>query len=480
MNDIQVVWFKRDLRVHDHAPLSQASLKGGVCTIYMHEPEIISANDYSAQHGYFIRECLDDLASDLSRRGGHLLEMMGAATDILDQLLLEMPFSTLWSHQETGNAASYKRDKQVSVWCRKNNVNWQQIHQDGVLRGSENRGSHKHFFEHLNAYTEEDSTLAPDVICAAPAMTSTPCLSIFPGVGADKLGRQKGGRKQAELLLHNFLDKRILDYPGAMSSPLTAKDGCSRLSAHLAYGTVSLREIVHAMNRRFHQPGYPTFHKKRLLTALTFFSDRLKWRAGYFQNMENNPSLEFNNIDPLTNGLRENEFNADYFHAWATGKTGFPMIDAAMNMLQHTGWLNMRLRGTVLSFAVNDLWLHWREPMLHLAREFLDYEPAIHWNQAQIHAGTSGATQLLTYNPVKQARDQDPEGIFVRQWLPALRNVPNEHIFEPWFMSRELQRNINVTIGVDYPAPIVDYQKNGRSARARVSAAKKGQFSLLD
>jgi deoxyribodipyrimidine photo-lyase len=134
------------------------------------------------------------------------------------------------------------------------------------------------------------------------------------------------------------------------------------------------------------------------------------------------------------------------------------------------------LRGSLISFAVNELWLHWREPMLFLAREFLDYEPAIHWNQAQIHAGTAGSTGLLSYNPVKQARDQDPDGIFVRRWLPALSAVPDQYLFEPWTMPADVEQACGVKIGRDYPAPVVEYKAAGKLARDRVVAAQRGKI----
>jgi len=135
----------------------------------------------------------------------------------------------------------------------------------------------------------------------------------------------------------------------------------------------------------------------------------------------------------------------------------------------------MRLRGTVISFAVNELWLHWKEPALFLAREFLDYEPGIHYSQMQIHAGTYLSTHPLMYNPVKQAQDHDPRGDFVRRWLPVLAKVPTEFIFEPWKMPRAVQAACGVRIGQQYPAPIVPYEAAGNAARVTVEAARAYQ-----
>jgi deoxyribodipyrimidine photo-lyase len=136
-----------------------------------------------------------------------------------------------------------------------------------------------------------------------------------------------------------------------------------------------------------------------------------------------------------------------------------------MKMLAHTGWINFRMRALLISFSSYQLWNHWREPSLHLAREFLDYEPGIHYPQIQMQSGVTGINTLRIYNPVKQAHDQDPEGIFVRRWLPQLENVPQDFIIEPWTMPAEVQTASGVLIGQHYPAPIVDHLATAAYAR---------------
>jgi deoxyribodipyrimidine photo-lyase len=484
MMPIQIVWFKRDLRSHDHAPLSAAASAGPICAIFIHEHDVIHGPDFSAQHGAFIRECLDDLNRDLVSRGGFLYERTGGAVDELESLWQATHFERLWSHEESGSDLTYARDRKVSQWCKSRNVHWCQIPQNGVLRGSLRR--HPNQMEHLDNYTEADCIAAPTTLMPLPKdilqrllppMPSMPS-SHAPSVwcGEDKPLRQRGGRQIALSRLTEFMDDRILAYPSAISSPLTAEQGCSRLSPHFAHGTISLREVVQAMNARLARGNVDPIHSGRLINAMKFYAGRLKWRTGYLQNLENRPNLDTVNINQAMNGLRENEFDESLFRAWKAGETGYPMIDAAMAMLSETGWINMRLRGSLISFAVNELWLHWREPMLFLAREFLDYEPAIHWNQAQIHAGTAGSTGLLSYNPVKQARDQDPDGIFVRRWLPALSAVPDQYLFEPWTMPADVEQACGVKIGRDYPAPVVEYKAAGKLARDRVVAAQRGKI----
>jgi len=130
------------------------------------------------------------------------------------------------------------------------------------------------------------------------------------------------------------------------------------------------------------------------------------------------------------------------------------------------------MRALLVSFSSYQLWNHWREPALHLAREFLDYEPGIHYPQVQMQSGVTGINTLRIYNPVKQARDQDPDGTFVRRWLPALRKVPDEFIFEPWTLPQALQAQCGVIIGRDHPAPIVDHVATARQARETLWALR--------
>lgn len=144
------------------------------------------------------------------------------------------------------------------------------------------------------------------------------------------------------------------------------------------------------------------------------------------------------------------------------------MVDACVAMLRETGWINFRMRAMLVSVAAYPLWLHWRPVGLWLARQFLDYEPGIHWSQMQMQSGTTGINTTRVYNPIKQAQDHDPQGHFVRRWLPALRQVPNAWLFQPWLMPEAVQARAGVRVGQDIPVPLVDLDAATRSAKARV------------
>ena len=256
----------------------------------------------------------------------------------------------------------------------------------------------------------------------------------------------KGGRKEGLSFLHNFLNIRGENYSKQMSSPLTAVDSCSLLSSHLAYGTVSIRETFQAAQSRKREiQSFEKLDRGNWPSALNSFLGRLRWHCHFIQKLEDEPRIEFENMHPAYDNLRSEKFNEDYFLAWKTGNTGYPMIDACMRSLIHTGWLNFRMRAMLVSFSSYHLWLHWRLPATYLASLFVDFEPGIHFSQMQMQSGTTGINSIRIYNPVKQSRDHDPDGIFIKKWVPELSHLAPSEIHEPWLRGRIKS----------YPEPII-------------------------
>jgi deoxyribodipyrimidine photo-lyase len=185
-------------------------------------------------------------------------------------------------------------------------------------------------------------------------------------------------------------------------------------------------------------------------------------------------------------GLRENDFKQDHFDALVSARTGWPLVDACVVMLRETGWLNFRMRAMLVSAAAYPLYLHWRPVGEWLARQFLDYEPGIHWSQMQMQSGTTGINTLRVYNPIKQAQDHDPEGRFVRQWLPYMRKVPNTWLFEPWRMPPDIQNTCGVRVGHEIPIPLVKLENATKDAKEKLYAVratkevKAGKAEILE
>jgi deoxyribodipyrimidine photo-lyase len=473
---INVVWFKRDLRVTDHAPLMRACANGAVLPIYLYEPHLLQQPDVSAQHVAFINECLQTLRRDLNELGLRLVTRVGEAMDVFTEIKQRCGQFTLWSHEETGNGASYVRDKRVAVWCNANSVAWNEAPNAGVVRRLKNRD----VWSRIWAQRMRDAPLdAPHGVSAASVdIESHGIVAVerLPLNGVDKPMRQRGGQDAALASLESFFNERGQRYRVQMSSPLVAADACSRISAHLAYGTLSIREAVYAVHvqRKRLLAMTPQERGGGWLESLKSFEGRLHWHCHFIQKLESSPSIEFVNMHRAYRGLREDNDNATLQRAWCTGETGLPMIDACMRMLIATGWINFRMRAMLMSFSSYHLWQHWRQPAHHLAREFLDYEPGIHYPQVQMQSGTTGINTARIYNPIKQARDHDPNGVFVRRWIPALARVPNDFIFEPWRLTDNLQREYECILGRDYPMPIIDVDTAAENARDAIWSVRQG------
>ena len=464
-----VVWFKRDLRLYDHAALNAALKNGPVLCLYLIEPALWATPDAAAQHYEFILESLRALYVEIKRRGAILHVVTGQATEVLQRLHAQQAFHALYSHEETGNGLSYQRDLDVARWCKSSHVKWHEFAQFGVVRGLKDRNLWKN---HWDAHVSMPLIDAPSHIqgVALPWQALRPLTPIELGLDPyDPPSRQRGGRTNALAVLDSFLSERSNQYRGGISSPLSAPTACSRISAYLAYGCLSLREVVQGTAAQLAclHPG--DTHRSKGLNA---FVSRLYWHCHFIQKLESEPALEHQNLHRGYNGLRENDWNAAHFEALVAGRTGWPLVDACVAMLKETGWLNFRMRAMLVSTAGYPLWLHWKPVGNWLARQFLDYEPGIHWSQIQMQSGTTGINIPRIYNPIKQARDHDPQGVFVRRWIPALKKVPDTWIFEPWRMPDSLQIQHGLHATQDIAQPLVNLEEATREAKKRLFALR--------
>jgi deoxyribodipyrimidine photo-lyase len=473
-----LVWFKRDLRWQDHSALVKASQCGPVRCIYVVEPELWLQPDAALQHFEFVRESLQILDAHLRLLGGSIEIHHGELPDVLSRIWQDAPFAGVYSHEETGNGFTYTRDLKVSAWCKLHGVDWHEFPQFGVVRGLKNRNLWQNAWEQHMASPVENVNLL--------RFWSEPHTRAFSMVAPSHLGhnppkRQVGGRINALKTLHSFLNARSIGYRGGISSPLSAPDACSRLSAYLTYGCISMREVV--QQTRAHIADLPQ-QASRHRAGLTAFTSRLYWHCHFIQKLESEPEIEWRNMHQGYNDLREQDFNLEFFESLKQARTGWPMVDACVTMLRETGWLNFRMRAMLVSTAAYPLWLHWRPVGEWLATQFLDYEPGIHWSQLQMQSGTTGINTTRVYNPIKQAQDHDPYGKFVRKWLPHMRHVPDTWLFEPWQMP-EHQKNKNNLSG-HIVEPLVDLAAATRESKQRLYARRKdpeiivGKKSVID
>ncbi|WP_170560205.1 FAD-binding domain-containing protein [Ruegeria atlantica] len=465
---MQVVWFKRDLRVEDHLPLLHASRVGPVLPLYVVEPELWQQPDASARQWRFVAETLTDLRANLGRLGQPLVVRLGEITSILSELKKLNLIECLWSHEETGNDWTFRRDLRVAAWCKKHGVRQFEVQNHGVFRRLKSRDGWAGRWDRF-MHQPISPPVALEPIEVEPGSIPT---EHDLGLQDDLcVARQVGGRRVGLERLNSFLTHRGERYQREMSSPLEGAIACSRLSPYLAWGALSMREVTQATKKQ--QRALPP-HAKDWHKSLRSFSGRLHWHCHFIQKLEDEPRIEFENLHRLNDGLRPQKPDAELLTAWSNGETGYPFLDACMRSLHATGWLNFRMRAMVMATASYHLWLDWRAPGLHLARMFTDYEPGIHWNQVQMQSGTTGINSVRIYNPVKQGYDQDPEGVFIRTWLPELAHIPDQHIHEPWTAS-----NAQQIIGTIYPRRVFDHLTAAKTARERVwSIRRSAEFRI--
>jgi deoxyribodipyrimidine photo-lyase len=456
-----LLWFKRDLRIHDHPALAFAARDDHVIPLYIFEPEYWRLPDTSGRQFAFLQESLADLQMNLRGLGSDLVIRAGDAIDVMANIYRTVKFDRMVSHEETGNAWTYARDRRVAAWARGQSICWTELPQSGVVRRLQGRDG---WAGRRNAFIARVPSVVPRELppCTLPS-DPIPNLSLSDPCP----NRQPGGRANALSLLGGFLTDRGQTYRKAMSSPLEGAVACSRLSPHLALGTISVREVAQATAAR--QRAVKGGQRDGWGGSLKSFQSRLAWRDHFIQKLEDEPTLEHRCLHRAYEGMRPLEPDHMRLRAWETGETGLPFLDACMRSLQATGWLNFRMRAMVVSVASYHFWLDWRSTGQHLARMFTDYEPGIHWSQMQMQSGTTGINTPRIYNPIKQGTDQDPTGVFTRRWVPELAVIPDRYLQTPWQWD-----GAGRVVGKTYPDPIVDVGEAARVARDRVFSMRRG------
>ena len=482
---LQLVWFKRDLRITDHAPLLRAASQGPVLPLFVFEPGFWQSPDADVHHFQFAVESLHELQQALSQLGGRLCVRTGEITSVLQSLVDRFPIAAVHSHQETGNDWTYQRDRQVADWLRARGIPWQEYRQSGVIRKLSNRNG---WAERWQSFMSAPIEPTPERIqvpadIASQQVPNPSALGLDPASLAST-SVQRGGVSEAMRLLESFLKERGRAYRMAMSSPLSAEKACSRLSPYLAWGCISVRQVYRAVRGEFQardsSVNAAAAGDRHRMASLRSYQSRLSWHCHFMQKLEDEPRIEFENMCRAYDGLREEEFDDARFDRWCAGQTGYPMIDACMRSLHRTRWINFRMRAMLVSFASYHLWLHWRRPAVFLAKQFLDYEPGIHYPQMQMQSGVTGINTIRIYSPTKQARDQDPDGHFIRKWVPELANVPAPYVFEPWRMSLDDQERYGCRLDREYPRPIVEHEQAVREAKQRIYDIRATEAARLE
>ncbi|TDB63490.1 cryptochrome/deoxyribodipyrimidine photo-lyase family protein [Arundinibacter roseus] len=469
MHPLHVVWFKHDLRLRDHAPLKEALQHGqAVLLLYIWEPTLLADPHYSTRHWAFVRQSLDCLNEQLQSFGTSVCEVVGEVQEVFEKLHAAAPVQILYSYEESGLRITWQRDKAVKQFCQENQIPWRDFQHNGVQRGLSSR---KTWVKDWHSYMESPqdqpylSRLSTVSVSIELPFESVP--ELLKNLPADRktTAFQPGGERAAHRYMESFFDQRSAQYSKSISKPEASRRGCSRLSPYLAWGNVSVRMVY----QRFRVAMQAGIISKRNLNS---FASRLVWHCHFIQKFESESRIEFENLNRGYD-VQKKEFRADLFQAWAQGYTGFPLVDACMRCLHHTGYINFRMRAMVVSFLTHLLWQPWKEGAVYLASLFLDFEPGIHYAQFQMQTGVTGINTVRIYNPVKQSYEQDAEGIFIKKWVPELANCPLPFLHEPWKMTAMEQAMYGLHLDEVYPKPIVELENAHRLARTRIWAMRQ-------
>ncbi|HZX32032.1 MAG TPA: deoxyribodipyrimidine photo-lyase [Rhodocyclaceae bacterium] len=462
-----LVWFRRDLRDYDHAALAAALEQSEqVFCAFVFDREILEALPSTRDRRvHFIRESLVELNDALARRGGGLMIRTGRAREEIPRLARELGVEAVFANRDYEPAAK-ERDGEVVRRLAAEGIAFSLSKDQAIFDGDEvltlANSPYTVFTPYKNAWLkrfvqigcrpwDSNGSLAP-----LPAGSGVPRLEEigFEASDLEEIGIRPGmsgaraGWQDFQQRLDRYAEAR--DYP--------AVKGVSYLSVHLRFGTLSIRELAdHAW--RVAEAGSAG--------AATWLSE-LIWRDFYFMILDRFPHVVTGPFKGQYEGLIWDDW-PEGFNAWCEGRTGYPLVDAAMRQLNRSGYMHNRLRMVAASFLIKDLGIDWRLGEAYFARLLNDFDLAANnggWQWAS-STGCDGQPWFRIFNPVTQSEKFDPQGRFIRRYVPELASVPDKFVHAPWRMGEKEQAASGVTIGRDYPAPIVDHETARQRTLAR-------------
>jgi deoxyribodipyrimidine photo-lyase len=478
--DKSLVWFRRDLRDFDHAALHTALVQSRtVYCAFIFDKEILDSLPRRDRRVAFIHASVAELDAALRAAGGGLIVRHARAVDDIPQLASELGVEAVFAIRDYEPAA-VSRDAAVANRLNSAGRSWLSFKDQVIFERDEvlslSGKPFSVFTPYKNAWLKtlhatEESSLAPHTVAPAPGQLALPAggmpIPTLAELGFEKVDLPvEAGMSGGQALFDEFR-ARLAQYDRARDFP--AVKGPSYLSAHLRFGTVSIRGLVrHALHAiRTSETG-----------AATWLSE-LIWRDFYFMILHHHPYVVERAFKPEYDAIAwETGPQADALFAdWCEGRTGYPLVDAAMLQLNQTGYMHNRLRMVTASFLVKDLGIDWRRGERYFSEKLTDYDLAANNGGWQWAASTGCDAQpyFRIFNPVTQSERFDPEGRFIKRYLPALAGLPPKAVHAPWLSSTQVLRLAGIELGKDYPLPIVLHDAARKRTLERYAVIKKAK-----
>jgi deoxyribodipyrimidine photo-lyase len=445
--------------------LSVSSEKGDLTPVFVVDPWFYREKSNCDGRVEFVFSSVESLKQEYGSLGGDLIVLHGESIERLRELSEELGEDVYYNK---GVNAGYPRERDA----RAEEVGFVGIGDDGIVRERDSRDG---WSEHVESWFNSETHETPESIETRETEGDISINEARDEYGIDpEKPVPEAGEGAALQGLEDFLDG-IEEYPSIISPPYDAENGgTSHLSPYLSVGSLSLRR---AYQRAVQKASEPDTDKG----PVEMFVERLFWNRHFTQKLQDNPSLPHESVNPVYRGMNRNSHDEGLVEAWKRGETGYPLVDASMRALTRKGWLNFRTRAMVATFFVYILKQPWWIGADHMRRHLIDGDTAINYAQWQMQAGLVGVHPNRIYNPTKQAREKDPEGRYIRRYVPELKDVPKEHLAEPWKMPEEVQRESGVRVGAEYPEPVVEFDDERRRAReAYGDLADRAREALSD